>query len=254
MDSTKETPAPPPGDLAAIFGRIAADPERTGHLHRVLGPFCHESRNILNGIKMSLYLASRCGGPARSFDPGELAKLYETLERYIDRIHQLCRPVRVQPVRLPLDLLFEERRVLWERQLEAARVRLVFEGPDTPLTVSLEPGLLGRALDDLVVWRARHAPQGGVATLSWQAERDSVLVQWSEHTPGGEAAVTPGRSQSPTPTGSDAPDAVGLDALELFAIPILTRVVALHGGSLETADRDGWRLRVRWPIDERNRP
>src|SRR6478735_1221713 len=90
-------------DLSGRLLRIAADPERTEHLHRVLGWYCHESRNFLNSLKMSLYLARRMGdGPAAALW-AEVEATYTELERFVDRLHQLCRPSPITPVRLPLD-------------------------------------------------------------------------------------------------------------------------------------------------------
>ena len=45
--------------LADSLSRVVVDPARIAELHEVLGPFCHKSRNILNSLKISLYLAHR---------------------------------------------------------------------------------------------------------------------------------------------------------------------------------------------------
>jgi hypothetical protein len=235
---------PSRGSLPLLLGRIVSDPRRTSHLHGVLGWYCHESRNLLNSLKMSIYLAKRIGGvPAVGPWAGVEAR-YGEVERYIDRLHRLCRPVDLCPVRVPLDLLIEEKREVWSRDLSACGRGLELERPAEPALGSFDPSLLGAALDDLVAWRVQHGVPGSMLRVSWGVcTRDAEFdVRWSE------AAGT-----GPSPPCADRPlrDPECGDALSLFSLPFLSRIVTLHGGTVESSEHDGWQLRMRWPTDTR---
>src|SRR5262245_20467323 len=103
MEVTSELPEP---GVAELLLRVAKDPVQTESLYRVLGPFCHQYRNVLNSLKMSLYLVNRAGGLKDSDAWVTIEERYAAVEALIERVHQLCRPMSVSPVRLPLHLLF----------------------------------------------------------------------------------------------------------------------------------------------------
>src|SRR4051812_10760623 len=52
--------------LTSSLCRIAADPAQVGTLYEILGGYCHQCRNTLNSLKLSLYLARRGGAPDTS--------------------------------------------------------------------------------------------------------------------------------------------------------------------------------------------
>ena len=231
----------PTGDsLPLLLRRIASDPRRTSHLHGVLGWYCHESRNFLNSLKMSIYLAKRTGGGSGAVAWAGVESSYDELEQSIDRLHRLCRPTSLSLVRAPLDLLFEERREAWSQVLSACGRRLELDAPPGPVVGSFDPSLLGLALDDLVAWRAQVGEPGSALRVRWSAEPASAEfeVVWSEPAVVGRPARDAVRSA--------AGDGV---AQPVFCIPLLTRIVTLHGGTVETSEREGWQLRMRWPRD-----
>lgn len=224
---------PPNPGLARLLGRVASDHRRADHLHQILRWYCHESRNSLNSLKMSIYLAKRTGGASAAVAWADVEARYDELERYVDRLHRLCRPTALSPIRAPLDLLFEERREAWRSELAARGLRLELQSPASPAVGSFDPALLGAALDDLVSWRARLGVPGTAVRLGWSAEADTLHVDWSE--PGGRP-----RRRRPQVQG-------GPDALSVFCLPLLTRVVTLHGGTVKASERGCWRLELRWP-------
>ena len=235
---------PSRGSLPLLLGRIVSDPRRTSHLHGVLGWYCHESRNLLNSVKMSIYLAKRTGGVPAEGPWADVEARYGEVERYIDRLHRLCRPLYLSPVRVPLDMLFEEKREAWSRELSACGRGLELERPAEPAVGSFDPSLLGAALDDLVAWRARRGAPGCTLRVSWGVcTHDAVFdVRWLE------VAGT-----APSPPRADRPisDPECGDVLSLFSLPFLNRIVTLHGGTVESSEHDGWQLRMRWPTDTR---
>jgi hypothetical protein len=234
----------PAVELVGLLGRIASDPRRTDELHRLLGGYCHDSRNILNSLKMCLYLGRRSGGACVDDRWVDVEACYGEIEWFIDRLHQLCRPTPLTPVRAPLDLLFEERREVWSRDLEAWGRRLALAPPTVPAEGSFDPMRLGAALDDLVAWRARRGIPGADLRVSWASidSASALEVCWSERTPGDlKTADTAGGQPAARPGQRDS------HALDLLCLPMLTRIVTLHGGTVETSERDGWRLRMHWP-------
>jgi hypothetical protein len=231
----------PTGDsLPLLLRRIASDPRRTNHLHGVLGWYCHESRNFLNCLKMSMYLAKRARGDSGAVAWADVESSYDELERSIDRLHRLCRPTPLNPVCAPLGLLFEERRAAWSQVLSACGRRLGLDAPAGAAVGSFDPTLLGLALDDLVAWRAQVGAPGSALRVSWSADPATAEfdVVWSEPAVVGRPARDAERSA--------AGDGV---AQPVFCIPLLTRIVTLHGGTVETSEREGWQLRMRWPRD-----
>ena len=227
-------------DLSGRLLRIAADPDRTEHLHRVLGWYCHEVRNLLNSLKMSLYLARRSGDGPAAPRWADVEASYAELERFVDRLHQLCRPSPVTPVRLPLDLLFDERRASWAESLGARGCRLTLEPPDRPAVGAFDPSRLGPALDDLVAWRARRATPGTTLSVAWSLDPAATMLEtvWTESVPDSGSASPPVQGAV---NGGDGPS--------LLCLPLLTRIIALHGGTVDMDEQGGWRLLMRWPAD-----
>src|SRR4051794_38799359 len=74
--------------LSDALMRIVADPSLIDALHDVIGPFCHESRNILNSLKMSLYLAQRDEGR-------QGCKVWKDVDHHCREIEQLYNRLQV---------------------------------------------------------------------------------------------------------------------------------------------------------------
>src|SRR5437660_1654591 len=124
VESRGGSPARRPGATELIWTdvlvRMAQDPAQVAWLHGIIGPYCHQSRNLLNGLKIGLYIARRkdddpvtgvCPRHGSHWD--ELDRAYRAVEERLDRLQSLCRPLELAPVRLPLSLLMEERRGRW---------------------------------------------------------------------------------------------------------------------------------------------
>jgi hypothetical protein len=230
-------------DLSALLVRIVVDPRRTEHLHGLLGWYCHETRNILNSLKMCIYLVKRENGGVAVGGLADLEPRYGDLERFVDRLHQLCRPMPLCRVRAPFDLLIHERCMVWSQILGARGRRLRLKGPADPAMCSFDPTRLGTALDDLVAWRARCGRRDSDLFVSWgtDAARESIEVAWTE-TP-----VDPGADRTRVSRSDEESDVP--EALAILSLPMLTRVVTLHGGTVEASERAGWQLRMRWPTN-----
>src|SRR5262249_9029856 len=117
---------------------------------------------------------------------------------------------------------------------------LILDPPREPAVGSFDPGRLGPALDDLVAWRAKACPPGCDVRLSWRGGEGAFHVLWRERLYRSSAADV----GHPPEGGGGAPA-----HLALLALPVLTRVLPLHGGSVEVAEHEGWQLHMRWPLD-----
>ena len=109
-----------------------------------------------------------------------------------------------------------------------------------------DPMRLTQGLDDLVAWRAALGNPTLDLRVEWSVVDGEYRVFWDE--PPARAAAA-----RPATTASTTWESQILDA---FAVPLLTRIMASHGGSLETDESpsEGWRLTMRWPLDARPTP
>jgi hypothetical protein len=216
--------------LAEVLCRIVADPAQVDWLHQSLGPFCHEGRNILNVLKMSLYLARRHDALAAG-DGGvwnDVEQHYQAVEEFFDRLQMLWRPISLAPVPMSLSLLLEDRRPAWDTEFAARGRILEMSNPGAADAGQYDPHWLGRALDGFVVWRAGAGLRGGEARLNWWTDGGRFHLEWRE---------PPGESDSRSPQ----------DRPEPLALPLLTRVIAAHGGVLDLLAAGGGHVRMSWP-------
>jgi hypothetical protein len=220
--------------LAEALCRIVADPGRVEALHHVLGPFCHRGRNILNTLKISLYLARRKeasgGGPESLWH--EVEERYRVVEDFFDRLQMIWRPLPLAVVRLPLSLLLEDRRSAWVARFAATErlLRIDRAGEDDP--GDYDPNCLGIALDAFVDWRAAVGTGGGEVRLRWWTEAGRFELHWQEPV---------GRSRARSKPGVPA------DCGGALALPLLGRAVAAHGGTMELVEPSGRDVRISWP-------
>lgn len=234
---TTTTPPPAAKELVDALSRVAASPGMTRHLHHVLGGYCHQSRNLLNCLNMSLYLSRRACDPESASVWKDLEARYRHVEQFIDRIQAICRPMSVRPVSLPFALLVADRNDGWKARLGRTGRGLIVEPPGSQVVVAFDPVSLGQGFDELVNWRSEMGPPGSDLRIRWHAEEGHFRVTWDEPRRGPLAerrvasVATPG------------------DILDALSIPLLTRIVSLHGGTLDETSERNWRVVVRWPID-----
>jgi hypothetical protein len=217
-------------DLAGQLVRIARDPVLRGMVYERLGDYCHQCRNRLNSLKLMIYLMMKQApaGSARGWE--EINRHYRDLERRLDQIQTLCRPMTITRVTLGIDLLMDDRRQDWSRSMSARGRNLEFIPPTSRTSASFDADRLGQALDAIVDWRAGEGPAGRPARLRWWAEGDQAHVAWEEPDPNPTEVL-----RVPTHGGS------------LWALPLLVRVAEAHGGECRIEAKRGWRVEVSWP-------
>lgn len=224
----------PCSGLASSLARMVADPEDSESLHRILGIYCHQSRNLLHTMKLSLFLAQRCSPPAETDTWGRLEKEYLAVEHFFDRLQLVCRPMAVNPVRMPLSLLIEDRLADWTSRLAERGQRLEVIAPDEPAVGEYDPARMAQGLDAFIAWRGDASGGGGLTLLRWGVDAGHFHLDWDE----------------PDAEDRDAPDE-RLQLPEGLALPLLARVITAHAGTLEVTVQDGLHLRLRWPLHVR---
>ena len=239
--------AQPAETLADLLGCVAADPVKSAQLPTIFGQFCHDFRNLLNSLRMSLYLARKAQGPNLEVDWGAVETRYSAVEKCIDRFHLICRPMRLNPVRLSLGVLFDDRIRSWGRLLEARGRRLIVVAPDESPEGDYDPMRLASGLDDLVAWRTIAGARETDLRVRWSIDAQVFRVDWDEpraHEPRGPDDDC----RETTPASSSE-----ADLLAVLTLPFLTRIIASHGGTVQSSGPDGdhWRLSLRWPLDVR---
>jgi hypothetical protein len=261
MDPTDpdESTAPHGAALLAVgLQRIAADPDWTLHLHEILGTYCHNCRNLLHNLKLCMYLATRggeCAGAENGLGGkawGELETTYQELEHFVDRIHQLCRPTDLETMRASLDLLVEDRREEWSRLLSARGRTLVVERWGDDPVGAFDPMRLAPTLDELVAWRAFQGASDAALRLNYGVDGGMLVMEWEEgpiRPIRRRASTSTAQAKTHRPAGGSEAEVIASEAYHALTLPLLTRVVVLHGGMLEAADSDAWRVRLSWPAD-----
>ncbi len=215
--------------LADQLLRIACEPDLRQGLYDRLGEYCHQCRNRLNSLKLSLYLIMRHSSGIANRPWESIDRLYQDLERRIDQIQTLCRPLRLSPVTLGLDLLIDDRREGWESLLGRSGKTLVIARPTDRAVVGFDVEWLGQGLDAFVAWRA-SVSGGSVATVRWWAELGLVHLVWEE---------------SGVPIQLAGALSSEIDAL--WAFPLLARIILAHHGEFRLQLDSGYRLEMTWP-------
>lgn len=225
--------APNQDQLAATLIKVVSDPMKVRDLHEILGGFCHQCRNSLNTIKLSLYLTRRAAQEPAGLDWNHLDERYRDVETIFDRLHTLCRPMTLNVIRAPLGLIFEDRGPTWQSAMAARDRRLTLVSNSEHDVGEFDPIRLSQGLDSFVLWRSKLGDPGQPATLCWEIRESRFAVDWHE----------PGVPYQPDSHRSDS-----------LALPLLARVVAAHGGAVALDHRHGFHLGASWPLTVRTTP
>jgi hypothetical protein len=218
-------------DLTDHFLKVATDGGRGSELSDTLREFFHDARNRLNSLKIGLYVARRDARREQGAVWEELDLSYRGLERLVDRIQTICRPVELAPIHSDLGHWLDERRAFWSSRFGERRGRIEWAPPTTPAVGWFDPMRLIQALDALVCWRAGEGGRDDPARLAWRAGASQFHVEWSE----------PQRRVDEPLEGREG-RAVSM------TLPLLARIIAAHAGSMEVSTRGGLVIRLTWPL------
>jgi hypothetical protein len=210
--------------------RLAREPDLRAEIYERLGEYCHQCRNRLNSLKLSLYLVMRQSPGSAEGRWAAIDRHYKALERRVDEIQTLCRPFALSKVTLGLDLLIEDRRKSWGDAMSRSGKTLEFNRPSERAVASFDVERLGKSLDDLVTWRAGDPEAGSSARVHWWQESGSIHFLWEES-----------GMPSSLAKGSEPPDPA------TWTLPLLARVVLAHEGDIRVQNDGPYRVELSWP-------
>lgn len=215
--------------LTSTLMSIADDPQIRQGVYDHVGEYCHQCRNCLNSLKLCLYLARRQDPAAARPRLEQLERTYARLERSIDLIQILCRPIQLVTTSLEFTVLLDDRLPGWRKQVAAADLELIGSGPAQMDASRFDPELLGNALDALVSWRTAVLQPGSKVELHWEDRPQSTYVRWREQ---GTEIILP-------------PEA--MDSHAYWTLPMMKRVIAAHSGTVTQATEPAWQIELEWP-------
>ncbi len=216
--------------LADQLLRISREPELRRMIYERLGEYCHQCRNRLNSLKLSLYLVMRQSPESVEERWEPIDRQYQELERRIEQIQTLCRPLSLTKVKLGLDLLIDDRRENWVRLMAVAGKSLEFSRPSERAIAGFDVERLGHCLDALVAWRAGQAESGSLARIRWWADSGYVHLVWEE-------SGLPSQSSSESASPDEG----------TWTLPFLVRMILAHEGDFQVQTAPNFRVEISWP-------
>jgi len=200
--------------------------QRLAALGRMTGGIAHEIRNPIATMRLK-------AENALAATPGKQGDALRVIVGQIDRLDglvqsllALVQPVTLAPVQVDLHHWLEERIASVSGRAGVADVRLVLQHDEPPQAV-FDPVHLARAVDNLLDNAVRHAPRGGLVTLSASANEARTLFIRVDDDGGGVPEALQASLFEPFATGRADGTGLGL---------ALAREVALaHGGDLRHA-------------------
>lgn len=183
-------PADELGELRATFNQMLSRLERSFEgMRRFTADASHELRSPLTVMRTAVDVA--LARPRSSADYESVLRSVQSeiahMARVLDQLLLLAQADAgsLRPLREPLDVadLLEELSARWRGTAGAKQVQIVAEMPEVG-TVSADPDLLKRALDNLVDNAVRHSPSLGVVKIGASREDGGWLFEVSDQGPG----------------------------------------------------------------------
>jgi hypothetical protein len=231
---------PVEGGLSCSPLRVADDPNPIENLRQVLSSFNHRCRNSLNGIKIGLYLFKhKVDGPMPA-SWSDLERSYQEIEVLFDRLQMIYRPLSLTVVRSPMGRLIDERLPAWRSWFGIRGKTLELTRPAVDPPGDFDPMHLGMGLDAFVASRAALGHAAWKTQLSWGIADGFFEVRWQESRP------MNGSLGSKHENGQ-VEHSRAKGRIESLAHSLLGRIIAEHGGFLESIDDPAFSVTIRWP-------
>jgi hypothetical protein len=216
------------------------EPNGLDDVRQLLRRFSHRCRNSLSGLKMGLYLSQQeVEGPMPQCW-SDLARFYGEIERLFDHLQVVYKPLSISLVRSALGPLLAERLPAWRASLSLQGRGLEADAAGEDAAGDLDPIYLGLALDEFVAWRAEAGAPGCRSHLSWRVAGGCFEITWQEAPAENEV---PSRAHRDRAQGPPRPS----PCTHSLALALLARIVAVHGGSLETTVDPPFGIKLCWP-------
>ncbi len=210
----------------------------------------HEIKNPLTPIQLSAErIRAKFAGEIES-DPAAFGKYTEIIIRHVrdiggmvDKFSEFAR--LPEPIVVPGDLVDAVRHALILQGTAYPEIELVTRIPERPMVVPCDPGLVGRALTNLLknaveaiesrVEDARAPPPVGRITVSLEEVPDGATLTVEDN---GRGLPAGDRDRLTEPYVTTRAKGTGL------GLAIVRKIMEDHGGSLSIGDADGGGARI----------
>ncbi|MCI0705736.1 MAG: ATP-binding protein [Planctomycetia bacterium] len=192
----------------------------------------HEIRNPLTAIKMlvqsALEAQSQSGltGEDLRIIEGEIRRMERSLQTFLE----FARPPKPERQVLELQTIIGAVLGLVRGRIEKQRVSTQVDAPETPVTLTADPGQLQQVFLNLVMNALDAMPGAGTLAIIVRPGKDRVVVEVSDTGPGVPRDVMP-RLFQPFVSGKDTGLGLGLVISE--------RIVNDHAGTIGAGNRPG---------------
>jgi hypothetical protein len=223
--------------------RLVQNDRQIEQLREKFGGFSHRYRNLLNGMKMSLYLVRRGAGQPLPQWWAALEQNYRGIEQLLDQLQSIYRPMSLTSIRAPLRSLVQDRERVWSDWFASGCGSLVIVPPAQESAGEFDPMCLSMGFDALLRWRASAVSPDQCPRLTWRTGDGRFEVSW--HEPGAPARSQDGARRHTRPRPS-SPCATH----QSLALPLLARVMTAHSGTMEWSREPEFKVVLRWPLSQ----
>jgi hypothetical protein len=229
-------------ELSWALLRVVDNPAKVDRLRENLCGLSHRCRNSLNALKLGFYLSKRESSGEMPPLWSDLEQTYDQIERLIDRLQTIYRPMSLTLVKSCLGPMIAEREVSWRLCFAERGKSLEIDRPRDDHVGQFDPSLLGQGLDTLVSWRAEVAPEGTKARFAWCVRDGRFEVEWTElPQPSFPADESRPESENAPIEGLRRP-------VDSLALPLLARIIGAHAGSMRPNIGPPLSLNLNWPL------
>ncbi|MES2886006.1 MAG: HAMP domain-containing sensor histidine kinase [Pseudomonadota bacterium] len=242
-DSATATRGDELGALARDFNHMAARTETLVNQQRtVLQDVSHELRSPLARLHLLLELARQGSSDNGNHQLDRAAKEVSRLDDLIGEVLNLSRLETVLPgmSTVPVNLATLAQEVLEEHALEADARQLNMQLHAITTYANGDPGLLARALGNIVGNAIKFSANGSAIALDVSIDNGMASLTVRDHGPGVPVTQLKQLFQ-PFYRGDNASRAEGHG----LGLAIAQRIVTAHGGRIEASNADGGGLAVR---------
>jgi hypothetical protein len=229
--------------LSGTLFRLVQDERKIEQLRREIGSFSHRCRNVLGGMKMTLYLMKR-GAPG-SLPPwwDDIERSYQGIEQLIDELQLIYRPMPLTPIRAPFRSLVRNREPSWHEWFARGKGLLEIEPPADESPCEFDPMCLRMGCDAFLRWRASRLLPRQTGRLCWQTVGGRLRVCWQER----QAASSPASGTKRAATRERVSLPAGGQKL---ALPLLARVIQAHRGAIQWTQSPDFQVKFGWPLEQ----
>ncbi|WP_165227184.1 HAMP domain-containing histidine kinase [Aquisphaera insulae] len=221
--------------------RLVQDERHVDQLRESLSGFSHRCRNLLNGMKMSLYFVRRAGADSLPSWWDDMEASYGGMEQLFEHLQAIYRPMPLSTIDARVGVLLRDLGATWRQRFASSGRSLELCPPAEEAVLPFDPMRLSMGLEAFLSWRSVAMPPDRRGRLEWRTEKGRFQACWHEA----------GSLEPPTEPGwaeaGPEPDSPATGPLAL-ALPLLTRVVAAHRGKLRWSRSPGLRVEFGWPI------